>query len=140
MKKDFRRGLIGAALGVLTILSAAGAFGWMVLRQLWDMEYMDIMAAGVLILGSGASALCCGAGEGRGRRALIAEGGLMVFLGLLNLALFDGAMEGMVPCLMLIAGTAGAVLLATGRKHAKTGRKYVQKKGRVSKLNKNRRR
>lgn len=140
MKKDFGRGLIGAALGVLTILSAAGAFGWMVLRQLWDIEHMDIMAAGMLILGSGVSALCCGAGEGRGRRTVIAEGGLMVFLGLLNLALFDGAMEGVVPCLLLMGGTTGAVLLVTGRKHAKSGRKYGQKKGHVSKLNKNRRR
>lgn len=140
MGKEIRRGLIGAALGILASLSAAGTFAWMLLRQLWDMEHMDIMAAGILILGSGAAALFCGAGEGRGRRAVIAEGGLIVFLGLLNLALFDGAMEGVVPCLLLIAGTAGATLLVTGRKSTKSGRKRRQKNGPVSKLNKNRRR
>lgn len=140
MGKEIRRGLIGAALGILASLSAAGTFAWMLLRQLLDMEHMDMMAAGILILGSGAAALFCGAGEGRGRRALIAEGGLIVFLGLLNLALFDGALEGVVPCLLLIGGTAGAVLLLTGRKHTKTGRKRRQKKAPGSKLNKNRRR
>lgn len=132
MGKEIRRGLIGAALGILASLSAAGTFAWMLLRQLWDMEYMDMMAAGILILGSGAAALFCGAGEGRGRRTLIAEGGLIVFLGLLNLALFDGALEGVIPCLLLIGGTAGAVLLVAGHKHTKTGRMRRQKKARVA--------
>lgn len=140
MGKEIRRGLIGAVLGIVTGLSAAGVFAWMLLRQMWDMEHMDIMAAGILILSSGTAALGCGAGEGRVRRAIIAEGGLILFLGLVNLALFDGVLDGAAASLLLIGGTTGAMLLLTGRKSAKSGRRSRQKKGAVGKLNKNRRR
>lgn len=140
MGKEIKRGLIGAALGILTGLSAAGTFAWMMLWQLWDMEHMNIMAAGVLIVSSGTAALCSGAGEGRGQRAIIAEGGLILFLGLLNQALFDGTLDGAAACLFLIGGTTGAVLLLTGRKHTKSGRKNRPKKGAVGKLNKKQRR
>lgn len=140
MSVGIKRGMISAMIGILVILAATGLFGWMIRNEVLDIKHMDLMAAGVLILGSGAAAMCCGKGEGRIGRTAAAEIALVLILGMMNLLLYDGILNRLLPCVLLIAGTAGAVLLTGHRKTAGSYGKGRHKKTAISKLNKKYRR
>lgn len=140
MRKGLGRVLFAACVGIVVILAMAGMFAWLIRNETLDVCHMDLMAAGVLIAGSGAAAMCSGRGEGSLKRMASSELGVILFLGLLNLLLFDGQISGLIPCVILIFGTAGAVFLALLGTGLKTGRKYRHKRRQMGMLNKKYRR
>ena len=137
MGKEIRRILFAVVVGILVILGMTGLFAWLVLRETIDMIHMDLMTAGILIAGSGSSAMACGRGEGSAGRIVCAECGQVLFLCLVNLAVYDGMFfEGLFPCVLVIGGTAGAVVLARAGKHPQRYRGSRTSKRAMGKLNK----
>lgn len=136
MEKDMKRSIFAALLGVLTALCVIGMGTWMILEELLDVAHMDLLSAGVLITASGAAALFCGGGERRIKRIVISETVFVLMLGIFNLALFDGNLSGFIPCLLLIIGTSGGVILVTSGNRKKTYGKYGRKKRTIGNLNK----
>ena len=140
MGMDIKRAMFASVLGLLMLLCLTGLFAWMIQNEILDISRMDLAAAGILIAASGMTALAAGRGEGRIRRTAMAEGGLVLILGVVNLLLFDGDLGGMIPCVLLIAGTAAAALLATAGKQKRTYGKHGIKNRSMGKLNKKYRR
>lgn len=140
MGMDVKRGLFAGIIGILTLLSMTGVFAWLMLTEMIDTAHMDLCAAGILISASGVGALVCGRGEGSVPRVIIAETALILTLGLLNLLLYDGILEGLIPCGLLVCAAALAVVLTTLGKQKRTSGKYRRKNSPVGKLNKKYRR
>ena len=140
MGQNIKGAMLAAAGGMLVILAMTGIFSWMILKQILDLAHIDLMAAAVLITGSGTAAYSCGRGEGRIKRILGAELGIVISLAVLNLALFDGEISGLLPGVFLISGTAGAVMLTRLGKHSGQNRNIGRRKHRIGKLNKKYRR
>lgn len=136
MSSCIKHGILAMVMGLITILTMTGLFAWMILCQIVDVEHMDLMAAGTLILGSGAAAVICGKGEGRIGGIVVGETGIVLVLGLMNLLLFEGGLTGFIPCVLLISGTAMAVVLMGGRKTERRRGKEIRKKDALGKLNK----
>ena len=136
MNQDMKRIGFAVAAGILATLGVAGLFGWIQLRQWVDMAHLDLMASGVLIVGSGITALSCGVGEGSVKRTVLSETGLILFLMLINLGLFEGELNGLIPCVIVIAGTAGAVMLIHMGKGPAGGKKTRRRRRQIGMLNK----
>ena len=136
MSSCIKHGILAMVMGLITILTMTGLFAWMILCQIVDVEHMDLMAAGTLILGSGAAAVICGRGEGTRGCIVVGETGIVLVLGLINLLLFEGMLTGFIPCVLLISGTAVAVVLMGGRKTERRRGKEIRKKDALGKLNK----
>lgn len=112
----WRSALLGAGVGVMSMICACAAGAGMMVKGAADMADMDLWAAGILV----GSALC-GAfaamvgGGGVWECALAAFGELVVLLAL-NAVLNGGKMEGFaVTSLALAGGCGGAVLLRLGQ-------------------------
>lgn len=137
---EIKRILLASGMGLLLILAGTGAFAWLILQRVIDITHLDLMAAAVLIFGSGGTALLSGAGEGSGKRTLLSEGVLVLLLLGLNLVLFDGSLTGVLPCVVLMGGTAGGICLLRMGKTGKNVSKSRRKKRAVVMLNKKSRR
>lgn len=140
MGMNLKKAMFAGFVGLLTALCAAGGFAWMMHQEILNICHMNLAAAGCLILGGGAAGLLCARGEGRIKTAAVGELVLILMLGMINLALFEGELQGAVPCVLLLAGTGAGVVLAFSGKRSTAHGKYRGKKGAMGKLNKKYRR
>ena len=140
MGENIRRIIFAVVVGILTALGLTGLFAWMIRREMLDPSHMDLMAACVVMVSAGVTAMACGRGEGNVKRTSLAETGFLLVLGCINLMLFEGALNGLIPCALLVAATAAAYILCGLGKTGKRKRKYGRSGSAVGKLNKKYRR
>ena len=125
---EWKRVAFGIAVGILTMLAVAGAFAWLVHSEVIGREHLGLASAIVLAMGSLLGAVSAGGGEGRLLRCATVGGGIILFLLVLNLLLFDGALGGLLPGALVIVGSTAAAALITGNRSRKVGRKYRYRK------------
>lgn len=118
----WKRALFGLTVGLIVIVSAAGAGAWLINREILGRENMDVAAAVILVLGGLLGGLSAGRGEGRlGRCAMVAIGLILVLL-FLNLLLFEGNLSGLLPGALAVLGSTGASMLIGGEKRSRNRR------------------
>lgn len=104
----------GIGVGLVTMLVLAGAFAWMIQREIIGAAHMGLAAVAVLMLGGFLGAVCSGRGEGRFVRSGAVAAGLIMVLLLINLAVYDGSLGGLLPGAAAVIGSAGAAALVLG--------------------------
>lgn len=119
-----KRAGFAAAAGFLALLAAAGGLAWLILRGSIGEEHLGLASAAALIAGGLTAGLSAGGGEGRLVRCGAAAGGLVLVLLALNLLLFDGSLFGLLPGVLIIAGSVGAGGLLGGGGSRGGRRKY----------------
>lgn len=112
----WRSALLGAGIGVVSMICACAAGAGMMVKGAADMANMDIWAAGILVGSALLGALAAMVGGGGPWECVLAAFGELVVLLVLNAVLNGGKMEGFaVTTLALAGGCGGGVLLRLGR-------------------------
>lgn len=125
----WKRVAFGIGVGVLAVLVMTGGFAWLIEREALDRERMGLCSAATLIFGTLAGALSVGRGEGSAARCTGVGVGMVLMLLLLDLLFFDGRLNGLLPGILVIAGSCAAAMLlhlgGSGGKRVKyRGTKY----------------
>ncbi len=123
---DWRSIGLGTAVGLITMLTMSGVGAWLLERELVRMEWINYLAAVILLTASFAGAGAAGASVERWLRPVLTGTGLWLTLVLIHVLVFGGAMEGGAATAMIIMGGSGAaVLLGRGGKgRKKRSRRY----------------
>lgn len=122
---------LGAAAGFLAVVISAAVFAWLVGKEILGMEYLNICAAVGLILGGITAGVNGGRGADRWVRAGLSGACLLLLLLTVNLVGFDGSLSGIVPCCVLVMGSAAGTSLVMGGRKREKRRKYQIKKYRT---------
>lgn len=115
---------LGTGAGMITMLTVTGAGAWLLERQLLGMEWMNYLAAAILLVSAFLAAKTAGASLERWMDALLTGAGMWMLLALIHGLGYDGALTGAgVTALIIAGGTGAAVLLSRGGGRRGSGRR-----------------
>lgn len=123
---DLKRLALAVAGGLAMAAALCAGAAWAVEREWFGMEMMNPAAFGILALSGFFGAMISGRAGGMLTQALSGLGIMLALLGL-NLALFGGDLQGLIPrgISLTVGASAGALAGQKGRK--KTGHYYRPK-------------
>ena len=123
---EWRRIALGVAVGGVVMAVMTGMGAWLLERELAGVEWVNYLAALILLVSSFAGAKTAGASRERWVGSVLVGLGLWLLLALIHLTGFEGGLRGSgATALAILGGTGAAVLLGGGGKRTpKRFRKY----------------
>ena len=117
---------LGIGVGTITMLSMTGLGAWLLERELVGLEWINYLAAMILVVSSFVGAKSAGASADRWLNPTLTGVGLWLVLVLIHLAGFDGGLKGSGSvALGILGGTGASMLLGGGHRRRKAPvRKY----------------
>ena len=128
---DWKAVLMGTVGGLLAVVTVSAVFAGLISGEILGIEYLNVGSATALILGGAVAGIRGGRGADRWGQGVITGLGLLLLLLLINLIGFGGKLDGVLPCGLLVMGSAGGSCLVMGGKKRRKRRKYQIKKYRT---------
>lgn len=123
MKADWKRGLFGAAVGIVMMLALTGCGAWLLSAGILDVAWMNYLAAGILLVSAFVGVTAGGSDTVNG---LISAGVFWTVLLAINAVMFDCALPGIWAVLAAVLGGGGAGMLVRiaprGKRHRRRGK------------------
>ena len=126
LRPDWRRIGLGIGVGVITMLAMTGAGAWLLERELVDLEWMNYLAAVILLVSAFAGAKTAGASAEQWMYSALTSLGFWLVLALIHVLGFGGGLKGAgATALAILGGSGAAVLLRRGgKRRSSRSRRY----------------
>lgn len=111
---------MGIGIGMLTLLTLTALFAWLIGQEIIMLDWMNYLAALILIAASFIGGMIGKSGTDRGTGALIAGAVIWLLLLGVNAAVYDCNAGGAPETALIILGGSGTAVL-TGNKRSRRG-------------------